>query len=319
VLKILRAGALGPESAPADVTGWMLPADAVWVDLIQPTREEELLVEQALGVSVPTPEEMLELEPSSRLYQDDGSTFMTAMVLVRADAEFPEVKPITFILAGPRLVTVRYIEPRSFVLFTAQAARQPSLCPDGPRTFLGLLDAIVDRASQVLSTTATGVDQIARQVFSPRPGDFNRVLVDLGRAQTINADIRESLVSIARMSSYAGLATQISSNAQYTARLSEVTRDVQFLLDQASFESGNVSFVMEATLGFISNQQNNVIKFLTVAGAAFLPPTLIASVYGMNFEHIPELSWRYGYLWALGLMLASAALPLLWFRRMGWL
>jgi magnesium transporter len=163
------------------------------------------------------------------------------------------------------------------------------------------------------------VDHIARQVFSPRPGDFNRVLVDLGRAQTINADIRESLVSIARMSSYAGLATQISSDPQYTARLSEVTRDVQFLLDQASFESGNVSFVMEATLGFISNQQNNVIKFLTVAGAAFLPPTLIASVYGMNFEHMPELSWRYGYLWALGLMLASAALPLLWFRRMGWL
>jgi magnesium transporter len=240
-------------------------------------------------------------------------------VVVGADAEFPDAKPITFILTGPRLVTVRYIEPKSFALFTAQAARQPRLCPDGPRTFLGLLDAIVDRASHVLSSTATGVDHIARQVFSPRPGDFNRVLVDLGRAQTVNADIRESLVSIARISSYAGLAPQISSDPQLQARLAEVTRDVQFLLDQASFESGNVSFVMEATLGFISNQQNNVIKFLTVAGAAFLPPTLIASVYGMNFEHMPELHWRYGYLWALGLMLASAALPLLWFRKMRWL
>jgi magnesium transporter len=319
VLKILRSGALGLEPAPHDLQGWMLPADAVWIDLVQPTREEEVLVEQALGISVPTPEEMLELEPSSRLYQEDGATFMTAMVMVGADAEFPDAKPITFILAGPRLVTVRYIEPKAFALFTAHAARQPSLCPDGPRAFLGLLDAIVDRASSVLSRTATGVDQLARGVFSPKPGNFNRVLSELGRAQTINADMRESLVSIARLSSYAGLAPQFADNLHNQARLAEVTRDVQFLLDQASFESGNVSFLLEATLGFINNQQNSVIKFLTVAGAAFLPPTLIASIYGMNFEHMPELSWRYGYLWALGLMLASAALPLLWFRRKGWL
>jgi magnesium transporter len=155
-------------------------------------------------------------------------------------------------------------------------------------------------------------------VFSPEPTDFNAALTQLGRAQGINADIRESLVSLARLLSYATLAEQMSGSPARSQRLTELSRDVNFLLDQASFETGNVSFLMSATLGFINNTQNNVIKALTVAGAAFLPPTLLASIWGMNFEFMPELDERWGYPAALFLIVATGVAPLLWFKKRGW-
>jgi magnesium transporter len=318
MLKFVRSALAEVETAPADLSGWRLPDDAAWIDLIQPSREEELLVERDLGLCIPTGDEMRELEPSSRLYQEGGATFMTIMVLVNADSPHPESGPVTFVLAGSRLITVRYIEPHSFAVFTAQAARQASLCPEGATTLLNLIDAIVNRASSILERTATEMDRLSRDVFSPEPTDFNAALTQLGRAQGINADIRESLVSLARLLSYATLAEQMSSVPARSQRLTELSRDVNFLLDQASFETGNVSFLMEATLGFINNTQNNVIKALTVAGAAFLPPTLLASIWGMNFEHMPELDEVWGYPAALFLIVMTGVAPLLWFKKRGW-
>jgi len=318
MLKFVRSACAEVETAPADLAGWRLPEDAAWIDLCRPTREEELLVERDLGVAIPTVEEMRELEPSSRLYQEDGATVMTILVLVNADTEHPEAGPVTFILTGTRLVTIRYIEPRAFALFTAQAARQASLCPEGATTLLNLVDAIVDRASNVLERTASEVDVLSREVFAPSPTDFNGALRQLGRAQSINADIRESLVSLSRLLSYATLAPQISEHPERRTRLKEIQRDAQFLLDQAGFETGNVSFLLSATLGFINNSQNNVIKLLTVAGGAFLPPTLLASIWGMNFEHMPELPRVWGYPAALAAIVLSGLAPLIYFKRKGW-
>lgn len=317
MLKFVRGARAEVETPPRDFAGWSLPEDAVWIDLIQPTREEEDLVERTLGVSIPTPDEMRELEPSSRLYQEGGATFMTISVLVNADADVPDAGPVTFVLSGSRLVTLRHIEPRAFTLFTAQAGRQADLCPEGATTLLNLVDAIINRASTVLEKTATEIDVLAREIFAPTPTDFDAALRVLGRAQAINADIRESLVSLARLLSYATLAPQMDHDGRQ-ARLKELQRDVNFLLDQASFETGNVSFLLSATLGFINNSQNNVIKALTVAGAAFLPPTLLASVWGMNFEFMPELNEPWGYPAALTAMFVTAVAPLLWFKHRRW-
>lgn len=319
MLTYIRSGSTTFEAPPRDVAGWRLPDDATWIDLCEPTRPEELLVETQLGLSVPTREEMRELEPSSRLYQDRGATYMTATVLFNAEDPQPVAGPITFVLTGDdKLVTLRYIEPRAVTLFQAEAARRP-ICTDGARTFLGLVDAVVERASQVLDRTATGVDVLAAGVFAPNGSDYNQVIGQLGRAQGVNANIRESLVSMARLLSFARLAEPISTNPDHTARLEEVSRDVQFLLDHAAFETGNVAFLLDATLGLINNAQNNTIRFLTVAGAAFLPPTLLASLWGMNFEFMPELDERWGYPMAIATMLLSALAPLLWFKHKGWL
>src|SRR3712207_5880941 len=150
MLKILRAGASDLELAPDPSAAWSLPADAVWIDLQAPTREEELQVERALGLQLPTREEMLEIEVSSRVYQDGDATFMTALVLYNTASDAPSAEPITFVLTKDRLVTIRYIEPKSFAAFVAQAARQPSLCPTAVHTFLGLVEAIVDRTADLI-------------------------------------------------------------------------------------------------------------------------------------------------------------------------
>jgi len=320
VLKILRVGAAEFEKPPAEMEGWSLPSDAVWVELVEPTREEELAVERDLGVLLPTREEMLEIEPSSRLYQDGGATVMTATVLVNSDSDRPSSQPVTFVLAGHRLVTIRYFEPKPFTLFSAHAQRQPGLCPNGAQTFLGLIDAVVDRTADVLERNSAEVEQISTEVFaSPRTDKFEQLLTRLGRAQNLNAKIRDSLVSLARLASFASLADQIEHDREHREHLKTITRDVQSLLDHDSFLAGNISFLLDTALGLINIQQNAIIKIFSVAAVAFLPPTLIASIYGMNFEHMPELGWRYGYAWAGGLMLLSAVIPLLWFRRKGWL
>ncbi|WP_419319834.1 magnesium transporter CorA family protein [Caulobacter sp. ErkDOM-E] len=319
MLRILRRGAPGFETGDAG-RDWRLPDDAVWIELVDPSRAEEVAVEQAIGVLLPTREEMAEIEASSRLYQEDGGTFMTATVLVNADGDLPTAAPVTFVLVGQRLITIRYVEPRAFSVFAAQAERQPSLCPNGPQTFLGLLDAVVDRTADILERTASEVEAQSRAIFSrPRGGAFEQILNRLGRAQNINAKARDSLVSLARLLSFASLADQFEGDRELRDHLKSLQRDVQSITDHSSYVSSNITFLLDAALGLINIEQNAIFKIFSVFSAVFLPPTLIAGVYGMNFEHMPELRWMEGYPMALGMMFAAGIGPLLWFKRKGWL
>ncbi len=321
MLKVLRQGAPGfdePIIQPGST--WVLPEDAVWIELISPTRAEELIVEQAVGVLLPTREEMAEIETSSRLYQEDGATFMTANVLANAEGDLPVSAPVTFVLIGQRLVTIRYLEPKAFTLFVSQAERQPSLCPNGVTTFLGLVDAIVDRIADILERTGAEVEDNSREIFrQPRTGGFEAILTRLGRAQNINAKVRESLVSLARLISFAMLADQIEKNTDARDHLRSLQRDVSSLTDHDSYLSANITFLLDAALGLINIEQNAIIKIFSIGAVCMMPPTLVASVYGMNFKHMPELSWLGGYPWALVLMVVSGLVPLWWFRKKHWL
>ncbi|PVM92855.1 magnesium transporter [Caulobacter radicis] len=319
MLRVLRQGAPGFEPG-GHTPDWRLPADAVWIELVDPTRAEEVAVEQSIGLLLPTREEMAEIEASSRLYQEDGGTFMTATILVNAEGELPTAAPVTFVLAGDKLVTIRYVEPRAFSVFAAQAERQPSLCPHGPQTFLGLLDAVVDRTADILERTASEVETQSRAIFvRPRGMAFEKILSRLGRAQNVNAKARDSLVSLARLLSFASLAEQFEGDRELRDHLKSLQRDVQSITDHSSYLSGNITFLLDAALGFINIEQNQIFKIFSVFSVVFLPPTLIAGIYGMNFLHMPELSWKEGYPMALGLMLIAALAPLIWFRRKGWL
>ncbi|PLR28892.1 magnesium transporter [Caulobacter zeae] len=319
MLRVLRQGAPGFEPG-GQTPDWRLPADAVWIELVDPTRAEEVAVEQSIGLLLPTREEMAEIEASSRLYQEDGGTFMTATILVNAEGELPTAAPVTFVLAGDKLVTIRYVEPRAFSVFAAQAERQPSLCPHGPQTFLGLLDAVVDRTADILERTASEVETQSRAIFGrPRGVAFEKILSRLGRAQNVNAKARDSLVSLARLLSFASLAEQFEGDKELRDHLKSLQRDVQSITDHSSYLSGNITFLLDAALGFINIEQNQIFKIFSVFSVVFLPPTLIAGIYGMNFLHMPELGWKEGYPMALGLMLIAALAPLIWFRRKGWL
>ena len=302
-----------------------LPPEAVWIDLVAPTQEEERRVETLLGIEVPTREEMQEIEVSSRLYEENGALYMTATIVAKAETEHPEASAVSFILAGDRLVTVRYAEPQPFALFSARCQRAPAAYTRGDAVLVGLLDALIDRMADVLERIGLEVDEISHQVFehSNRPGgrrDFQDILRRLGRRGELTSQVRESLVGIGRLLMFfAQASATIKTAKELRNRLRTMSQDVRSLTDHVSFLSGKIDFLLDATLGMINIEQNAIIKIFSVVAVVFLPPTLIASIYGMNFAYMPELQWPLGYPMALLLMLASAITPYLYFKRRGWL
>ncbi|WP_369058469.1 magnesium transporter CorA family protein [Caulobacter sp. 73W] len=318
MLKLLRRSDAGLE-CPLLTDDWTLPSDAVWIDLIEPKRDEELAVEKALGLLLPTREDMAEIEASSRIYQEQGATFLTASILVNSDADLPSIAPITFVLAGERLITIRYGEPRAFAIYAAQAELQQPPHPDGAAIMVAILDAVVDRIADILERTAAEVEDVSATIFrATKAANFQPIINRLGKAQMTGAKARESLVSLSRLVSYATITGQMEMDADLLDRVKTLQRDIQSLTDHAGYLAGNVTFLLDAALGLINIEQNSIIKMFSIFTVALLPPTLIGAIYGMNFEHMPELRWMGGYPLALGLMLISAVLPLVWFRRKGW-
>ncbi len=320
MLRVLRSGDGGLHEVDERDPAWSLPSDTAWIDLIDPSREQELAAEKALGVQLPTREEMAEIEVSSRLYQEDGAHFMTAFVLVGADGEDPALAPITFVLAGGRLATIRYVDPRAFVAYAAQATRDADFCTGGTNAFLGLLDALVDRLADILETASADVDKISGEIFSrDRKGAFKPILRRLGRSQAITAKARSSLVSLARLVSFASLAEEIASLKDNRERLRSLQRDIQSLTDHSAYLTENLTFLLDSATALINTDQNEIMKVFSVWAVVLMPPTLIGSIYGMNFDHMPELRWVGGYPLALAAMIGTMVVALWWFRRRGWL
>ena len=303
-----------------------VPGDAIWYDALEPTSEETGWLGAHLGIAMPSRADMEEIEASSRVYTAGGITFMTAVLPAGADADTPEMAPVTFALAGERLITLRYHDPRPFRSYPAHAGKFPGGCATGEAVLFGLLEEIVDRLADVLERASGEIDAMSREVFRrPAPGrpgrqDFRAVLVQIGAKGDLLSNLRYALITIERLVGFLGQMT-LGRKGEKTqrAQVNSLARDARSLVDHAGYLTQKVNFLLDATLGMISIEQNAIIKIFSVAAVAFLPPTLIASIYGMNFEIMPELSWAYGYPLALGLMVVSAVLPLWYFRRRGWL
>jgi magnesium transporter len=301
---------------------------SAWIDLLKPTREEDLLVEEALGISVPTREEMAEIEASSRLYQEGGAHYMTAVVLTQPDDPNgpPAASPITFILAGNRLVTVRYAEPRGIKIFLSRMQKRDAPCVGGAAVLVGLLEAIIDREADRVERIQAEVDQLGHSIFSVKGGGRTRArrfdvsIRAIGREGELTSKSRESLLTLGRLLTYLGhVMAERGDDKALRARVKTAQRDVHSLADHVGYLSTKITFLLDATLGMISNEQNTIIKIFSVLAVALMPPTLVGTIYGMNFRHMPELGWLFGYPMALGLMVVSAVVPWLYFKRKGWL
>ncbi|MBP7146203.1 MAG: magnesium transporter CorA family protein [Acidobacteria bacterium] len=294
---------------------------ALWLDLLDPTPEEVAGLSRVLPVELPTREDMQEIEASSRLYTEGEALVMSLPVVHRSTTEQPESSVVSFILLPGRLVTLRYADPLPFGTFARRLARQPGAAGTADQLLAGLLEAICDRLADILEQATGDLERLSHRVFSASPGDpdldLKDVLRQLGRAGDLATKARESLLGLGRIAMF--FATKNGLAKDVRTRIKTLHRDVASITDHAGFLAHKVNFLLDATLGMINIEQNNIIKIFTVAAVAFLPPTLIASIYGMNFHVFPELGWRYGYVFALVLMVVSAVLPFWYFRRRGWL
>ncbi|HXE02167.1 MAG TPA: magnesium/cobalt transporter CorA [Hyphomicrobium sp.] len=324
LVMVQDAGPANPSTTAAS------PASAVWLDLYNPAPEDNRYVEQLLSIDLPTREEMQEIEVSARLYQEDGAEFMTITSASLLESDEPITTPITFVLKGNTLVTVRYAEPKAFANFVARA-QKPNAVPvaTGENIMMGLIEALLDRMADALERVGTEIDAVSRLVFrkgakdkpGPSSDDLQTSIERIGQNGDLLTKVRESLVSINRVLTYHTSVEQQDKKMTKDAKMRTkiLYRDVVALTDQATFLSSKINFLLDATLGLINLQQNQIIKIFSVAAVVFLPPTLVASIYGMNFSEIPELKWVFGYPWALGLMVASAVLPYFYFKRRHWL
>ena len=325
---MLRAYGPNCEGRVINASVERIPDEAAWIDLEEPTREEEKLVEQCIRVNVPTQAEMAEIEPSSRLYERNGALYMTISALRGLDEHHPSTTPIGFVLAGNRLVTVRYATPKPIRTFENHARREPDLVRDGPTALVRLLDAIIDRLADEIEQVSATMEELSREIFQSDEDErripaakLTALLTRIGRAQTLLTKIRYSAVSTMRMLSFLGGSNFVHDEDRKDTRhhVTSMTTDVTSLSEHASFLSDNLTFLLDASLGLISIEQNAAMKLFSWAAVVFLPPTLIAGIFGMNFHHMPELSWIYGYPLSLALMLISAVGPYLYFKKRGWI
>ncbi len=303
-------------------SGLSLDSEAVWYDLFEPKAEEIQIVEETFQLNIPSQEEMREIEASSRLYVENDMLFMTLNVLTEAESEHPFLSPVTFILNEHRLITLRHADPKPFQIFAKKLEKNLKGGVNSELIFLNILEAIVDRIADILEMIGGEIDGISTEIFKSQGGGTNNqrelkeVLTHIGKKGDLSTKTRESLEGISRLLIF--FSHQVE-EPKVALRLQTLQRDVSSISDHVNFLFNKINFLLDATLGFISIEQNNIVKILSVAAVVFLPPTLIASVYGMNFEIIPELKWGLGYPLAIVLMVVTATIPYIYFKRKGWL
>ncbi len=317
--------------ASGALPGAELPPNAVWVDLVNPTREEDLQTENWTKATIPTHEDMVEIEESSRFYAENGAQYLTASILHSTDQKHQGIAPVTFILTGQLLVTVRYTEPKAFNLFINRITKPGNGIITGKCTgvtiLLGLIEAVTDRIADILENAAGEIDTHSHAIFRRSENDrpmttknFRDSLTRIGGQGAFLSKVRESIAGVSRLLVYmAAMAEQNVNKKETRAWIKSLERDTQSLGAYVDFLSNKITFLLDTVVGLISIEQNAIIKIFSVAAVAFMPPTLVASIYGMNFEFMPELKETWGYPMAIGVMIASAIIPLLIFRKKGWL
>ncbi len=295
-----------------------------WLDLLNPTADEIKYTEQLCGIEMPTKDEMREIESTSRLYCEDGARFMTTTVLLRVETDEPRIAELTFILHNGMLITIRHTDSYSFRAFSLQLLRMQQSNRD--LVFIGLLESLIDRQADVLERFGSKLDTLSKKVFGTRnkrktrnadPGtdELRDAIEELGRIGDLITRQRDSLVNMLRLITYAGNEdSTLPSHESLYLPLRPVSRDVNSLSEYASFLSNQINFMLDAVLGLINIEQNEIVKVFTIMSVVFLPPTLIASVFGMNFSHMPFLQSSWGVWLAMLLMLVAAILPLVIFK-----
>jgi magnesium transporter len=298
-----------------------------WIDLLSPTNEERASVESRYGLKLPSREDLSEVESSSRVSEENGVLFLSMPIVSHASALDQPPSPLGFVLSKDLLVTIRYTQLRSFDTVAAKFSKS-----DRPgtsvETFAALVDEMVDLSADLLEEIGAELDAVSRAVFPKlrkkrhhvsRSNDALRdVLIDVGGAGERLSRIRDILLGLQRIVPFVSGIERDWIPDKMQGRLRTAQSDLLSLTDYETHLFGKVQFLLDAVLGFINTKQNDIFQVLTIVSVVGIPPTLVASIYGMNFRNMPELSWAWGYQWGLALIVLSTVLPILWFKRRGW-
>ncbi len=297
----------------------------IWFDLHNPTAEEDLQVEKCLGISVPTREDMREIEASNRFYNEGGAAYITTFVVHNGTSAPHESTTITFILRKNHLVSVRYTEPTLFPDFRNRVERGDADVENAPAILIGIYESIIHLKADLIEHVQDQVSNLGRGIFDMKPRrDRNKrldaLLKDIGKQGDIVSRVQESATSLTRsLHFFEAVARQHGCDDKTMLRVHAAQHDNSSLTEHLRSLSERITFLLDATLGMITTEQNQIIKLFSVMAVMLMPPTLVASVYGMNFRHMPELEWEWGYPAALALMLFAAIIPFVYFKRKGWL
>ena len=311
------------EPAPADA----MPRKPLWIDLFRPTDEEEQLVAAEHGIRIPSHAQLQEIESSSRL-RCQGNTLTLSMPLgMHHHVERSGSVPLGFVLTPDILVTVRYCELQAFKSTIAELPADGSGV-DSAAVFVTLIESMVDFSADRLEQIGGGLVTLSQHIFGspgePAPArrrmthSLHQHLITIGQVGEQLSRIRESLLGLVRIVAFATENAPDRFNPALQVRMKSVRHDLDSLANFEEHLSGKTQFLLDATLGFINTEQNDIFKVLTIVSVVGIPPTLIASIYGMNFHNIPEYEWRYGYQYGLGLIVLSTLLPILWFKWRKW-
>jgi magnesium transporter len=299
-----------------------------WLDLLDPTPDERSIVEGDYGIRLPSREDLSEVESSSRIAEENGVLFMSVPIASHGHAGDEAPSPIGFMLSKDVLVTIRYAPSRSF---DAAAARFARCAPPGSsvEAFATVVEEIVDSTADRIEDVAAVLDAMSRSVFRGDGGRrrhpvrsneaMRNTLIDVGNAGERLSQMRSRLVGLQRILPFAAEPPRDWIPDGVRGRLRVAQGDLVSLTDYQTHLSDKVQFLLDAVLGFINTKQNDIFTVLTIVSVIGIPPTLVASIYGMNFKNMPELDWAWGYQFGLAMILLSTVLPILWFKWRGWL
>ena len=317
--------------AISDFTLAELPSDIVWIDLFEPTADEVHFVERLTSLSLPNLDSLSEIEMSSRLYTENNAIYMSGPLVSKSSTTAPEVSPTGFVLTRDFLITLRYAEFAAFNTFMDRMSRSGTFHHSSAGAFAGLMDAIIDRMADVLERVGDELAVLSRRTFrgetltakhhrsaNKESADMRAILRRIGRAGDLASTIRDSLLGVNRMIAYmSGIANEWTPE-EVKPIIRTLREDAMSLNDYVTHLTNKVQLLLDATLGLISIEQNNTFRVLTIVSVVGIQPTLVASLYGMNFKYMPELDWAWGYPWGLGLIALSAIIPFVWFKFRGW-
>ena len=314
-----------------------LPADAVWLDLVDPTADEAAFVERTTGIRVPSRAALSEVESSSRLRRLKIGGLSLSAPMITFDHADLALKPLGFLMTRDHLVTVRFHDLRAYEAVKTRVAEHDGDCANSTEIFLLLIEELVDNLADTLEEMSSDLGTLSNRIFdfdpsakprsrkddvrAPKRRDLalRRLLRAIGRQGKSLSKVRASLLGLERIVPFVKDECPNALGVKAAPRFDTLSRDIASLDEFETRQSETLQFLLDAALGLINIEQNNAFRVLTVVSVVGVPPTLIASMYGMNFKHMPELEWAYGYPYGLALIALSALIPILAFRIKGWL